>query len=139
MTPQQVTLIHDSFAEVESEHSADVFYRRLFEVAPQLRPYFRDDMSEQRIKFMATLSMLVNSLGNLEIVLPAASRLARQHVEYGVKPEHYAIVGETLQWTFQRMLGLKWTRDIAEAWAAAYGMLSDHMIGEAYGRQNPAE
>jgi hemoglobin-like flavoprotein len=37
------------------------------------------------------------------------------------------------------MLGLSWTSDIAAAWAAAYGMLSDHMIGEAYGLRRPAE
>jgi hemoglobin-like flavoprotein len=36
------------------------------------------------------------------------------------------------------MLGLNWTDEIAAAWTAAYGMLSDHMIAEAYGAQGPA-
>jgi nitric oxide dioxygenase len=141
MTPQQASLIHDSFAEIapESELVAAIFYDRLFEIAPLMRPYFRDDMTEQRVKFMATLSMLVNSLSNLEIVLPAAGKLAKRHVNYGVTPDHYPIVGQALLWTIQRTLGLNWTSDIAAAWTEAYGMLSDHMIGEAYGRQARAE
>jgi nitric oxide dioxygenase len=141
MTPQQAALIHDSFAEIapESDLVARIFYDRLFEIAPQMRPFFREDMTEQRVKFMATLSMLVNSLSNLDIVLPAAGKLAKRHVNYGVIPEHYPIVGQALLWTIQRTLGLNWTSDIAAAWTEAYGMLSDHMIGEAYGRQAPAE
>jgi hemoglobin-like flavoprotein len=141
VTPQQATLIHDSFAEIapESELVAAIFYDRLFEIAPQIRPYFRDDMTEQRIKFMATLSMLLNSLSNLDIVLPAAGKLAKRHVNYGVIPEHYPIVGQALLWTIQRTLGLNWTSDIAAAWTEAYCMLSDHMISEAYGRKAPAE
>ena len=33
---------------------------------------------------MATLGVVVNSLGNLEAVLPAASALAKRHVDYAV-------------------------------------------------------
>ncbi len=141
ITARQAALIHDSFAEIapESDLIAAIFYDRLFEIAPQMRPYFRDDMTEQRVKFMATLSMLLNSLSNLDIVLPAAGKLARRHVNYGVMPEHYPIVGQALLWTIQRTLGLKWTSDIAGAWTEAYGMLSGHMIAEAYGRQAPAD
>jgi hemoglobin-like flavoprotein len=140
MTPQQVALIHDSFAEIVplSDQVAEIFFNRLFEIAPHVRPLFRGDMTEQRVKFMATMSMLVNSLGNLEIVLPAAGKLATRHVGYGVTPEHYPIVGQALLWTIQRTLGLNWTSDVAAAWTEAYGMLSDHMIGESYGRTAPA-
>ena len=74
MTPQQVALIHDSFAEIalHSDQVAQAFFDRLFETAPHVGPLFRGDMAEQRVKFMATMSMLVNSLDNLEIVLGQA-------------------------------------------------------------------
>ena len=141
MTPQQVALIHDSFAEIVpmSDQVAEIFFNRLFETAPHVRPLFRGDMAEQRVKFMATMSMLVNSLGNLDIVLPAAGKLATRHVGYGVTPEHYPVVGQALLWTIQRTLGLNWTTDVAVAWIEAYGIISRHMIGEAYGRSMPAE
>jgi nitric oxide dioxygenase len=75
---------------------------------------------------------VVDGLGNLEAVLPAASELAKRHVEYGVKATDYAPVGEALLWTLERGLGEHWTPDVA-AWTAAYTVLSDFMIGEAYG------
>jgi len=139
MTPQQVALIHDSFAEIapHSDQVAQVFFNHLFEMAPHVRPLFRGDMAEQRVKFMATMSMLVNSLDNLEIVLPAAGKLAVRHVAYGVTPEHYPVVGQALLWTIQRTLGLSWTGEVAAAWIEACGMLSRHMIGEAYQRPKP--
>jgi Globin len=56
-----------------------------FETAPAVKPLFRGDMTEQGCKLMATLDVVVNSLGNLEAVLPAASALAKRHVDRGVK------------------------------------------------------
>ena len=52
-----------------------VFYGRLFEIAPAVKASFRGDMTEQGCKLMATLGVVVNSLGNLEAVLPAAALL----------------------------------------------------------------
>jgi hemoglobin-like flavoprotein len=96
-------------------------------------------MTEQRKKLMATLAVVVNGLGNLESVLPAASALARRHVSYGAKAEHYPVVGAALLWTLEKGLGDGWTPKVAEAWATAYGMLSGFMISEAYGRAEAAE
>lgn len=56
---------------------------------------------------MATLSVVVNSLGNLEAVMPAASALAKRHVEYGVKAANYTPVGAALLWTLEQGLGLR--------------------------------
>jgi nitric oxide dioxygenase len=141
MTPDQVTAIQASFAKVTpiSEQAAALFYGRLFEIAPEVKPLFRGDMTEQGRKLMATLAVVVNSLGNLSAILPAASALAKRHVGYGVKAEHYAPVGEALLWTLQRGLGEHWTPELATAWSTAYGVLSEFMIGEAYGRSAAAE
>jgi nitric oxide dioxygenase len=92
-------------------------------------------MSEQRKKLMATLAVVVNGLTDLPAVLPAASALAKRHVGYGAKPEHYPVVGGALLWTLEKGLGEAWTPELAEAWAAAYGTLSGFMIAEAYGAQ----
>ena len=141
MTPEQIKAIQESFAKVVpiSEQAAALFYGRLFEIAPSVKPLFRGDMTEQGRKLMATLAVVVNGLTNLETILPAASALAKRHVGYGVKPIHYPIVGEALLWTLERGLGADWTPELAEAWADAYGVLSDYMIGEAYGRSEAAE
>ena len=141
MTPAQVQLIQHSFAKVApiSEQAAAMFYGRLFEIAPETKPLFRGDMQEQGRKLMATLAVVVNGLSNLDTILPAARALAQRHVGYGVKPGHYAPVGEALLWTLERGLAAGWTQDVAAAWAAAYTTLSQFMIGEAYGRPVAAE
>lgn len=141
MTPTQIKLVQDSFAKVApiSEQAAVLFYGRLFEVAPSVRAMFPDDMTEQRKKLMATLAVVVGGLTNLEAVLPAASALARRHVNYGAKPEHYPVVGGALLWTLEKGLGDAWTLDVAEAWTAAYATLSGYMISEAYGSAQAAE
>ena len=141
MTPDQIKAIQDSFTKVVpiAEQAAALFYGRLFEIAPEVKPLFRGDMTEQGRKLMATLSVVVNGLGNLETVLPAASALAKRHVDYGVKPGDYAPVGAALLWTLEQGLGDDWTPDLAAAWGAAYTVLSDYMIGEAYGRSVAAE
>jgi hemoglobin-like flavoprotein len=141
MTPDQVKLVQESFAKVApiSETAAVLFYDRLFEIAPKVKAMFPTDMTEQRRKLMATLAVVVNGLGNLESVLPAASALAKRHVSYGAKAEHYPVVGSALLWTLEKGLGDGWTPDVAEAWTAAYGTLSGFMISEAYGRPQAAE
>ena len=72
-------------------------------------------------------------------ILPAASALAKRHVGYGAKPEHYPVVGGALLWTLEKGLGEAWTPEVADAWTAAYGTLSGYMISEAYGRAEAAE
>jgi hemoglobin-like flavoprotein len=141
MTPDQITLVQQSFARVApiSETAAVLFYDRLFEIAPSVVPMFPADMKEQRKKLMATLAIVVGGLSNLETVLPAASALAKRHVSYGAKAEHYPVVGAALLWTLEKGLGDGWTPDVAAAWTAAYGTLSGYMISEAYGHSQAAE
>ena len=141
MTPQQIKAIQDSFAKVLpiSEQAAALFYGRLFEIAPAVKPLFRGDMAEQGRKLMATLGFVVNGLGSLESILPAASALAKRHVDYGVTAADYAPVGAALLWTLERGLGAAWTPELAAAWGDAYGVLSGFMIGEAYGHSAAAE
>jgi nitric oxide dioxygenase len=141
MTPKQVELVQDSFAKVApiAEQAAALFYDRLFEIAPEVTPLFRGDMKQQGRKLIATLAAVVGSLADLAAILPAASALAQRHVAYGVKPGHYAPVGEALLWALERGLGAQWTPELAAAWSAAYATLSNYMIGEAYGRATAAE
>jgi hemoglobin-like flavoprotein len=141
MTPEQIKAIQESFARVVpiSEQAAALFYGRLFEIAPALKPLFRGDMTEQGRKLMATLGVVVNGLADLESVLPAASALAKRHVDYGVEAADYQPVGEALLWTLERGLGEQWTPQLATAWTEAYTILSSFMIVEAYGHNLAAE
>jgi nitric oxide dioxygenase len=141
MTPEQVRCVQESFAKIAviSEQAAVLFYERLFAIAPEVKPLFRGDMTEQGRKLMKTIAVVVNSLGNLDTVLPAAAALAKGHVAYGVTASHYTPVGEALLWTLERGLGDAWNSDLSSAWTAAYATLSNFMISAAYAKPQAAE
>lgn len=130
MTPQQIELVQSSFAKVApiSEQAAALFYARLFELAPQVQPLFRGDMAEQGRKLMAMLATVVNGLTQLEVIVPAAQKLAQRHVAYGARPEYYPVVGTALLDTLSQGLGKDFTPEVREAWTAAYGTLSGVMV-----------
>jgi hypothetical protein len=79
MTPEQVKSIQESFAKVApiADTAAALFYNRLFDIAPDVKPLFRGDMTEQGRKLMKILTVVVNGRGNLQTILPAASALER--------------------------------------------------------------
>jgi len=134
MTPQQVALVQASFAKVApfADQAAALFYGRLFETAPETRALFHGDMGVQGRRLMAAITTVVGSLDDLGAVVPVAQELAKRHVDYGVRPEHYAPVGAALLWTLEQGLGGDFTADVSTAWAAAYGALSEAMIAAAY-------
>ena len=135
MTPEQVRLVQDSFAKVRpiADTAADLFYGRLFEIAPQVRALFPDDMSEQKKKLMAMLGLAVTNLNRPEVVAPAVQDLGRRHVAYGTQEAHYAPVGAALLWTLEQGLGADFTPDVREAWTETYGLVAGLMKSAAAG------
>jgi hemoglobin-like flavoprotein len=130
MQEHQVALVKSTWLAVVpiAAQAADIFYDELFARDASLRRLFPSDLSEQKRKLMAALGRVVSSLDDLAAVLPAVEALGRQHVGYGVKPEHYATVGGALLATLQKGLGSAWNDDVKGAWSDAYGVLSNVMI-----------
>ena len=64
MTPEQIALVQTSFKSVApiASKAADLFYDRLFEIAPEVRPMFPADLSGQKVKPIAMLGTAVNNL-----------------------------------------------------------------------------
>lgn len=134
MTPEQITLVQSSWEKVKpiSDQAAELFYGRLFELDPSLKPLFSGDMKEQGKKLMATLNLAVSSLTRLETILPAVQDLGRRHVQYGVPDESYQTVGAALLWTLDQGLGEAFTDDVKEAWTETYVTLSTVMLDAAH-------
>ena len=133
MTPEQVLLVQSGFAKVEAlgDRTAALFYDRLFQLDPSLRPLFRGDPATQRAKLMAALRTVVGALDRHGELLPAVRDLGRRHAHYGIEPEHYATVGAALIWTLEQGLGPYLTAAMRRAWVAAYSLLAWTMIAAA--------
>ena len=133
MTPKQITLVQQSFADVLpiADMAASMFYERLFALDPTLRSLFHGDMQEQGRKLMTMLRVVVAGLSRLEELVPVVQRLGIRHRGYGVTDAHYATVGTALLWTLQQGLGEGFTPEIQEAWTRAYTLLADTMRAAA--------
>lgn len=140
MTPRQIDLIRTSWSSVEaaSDAVATMFYDRLFELDPALRPLFaRTDMTAQHRIVMQTFKVVVASLDEFDTIVPFIRALGRVHARYGVRQEHYDTVGAAFMWTLDRGLGDAFDDETADAWATAYDTLASVMI-EAAGEETDA-
>lgn len=137
MTPLQIEAVKTSFARVRpiADQAGMMFYGRLFELDPSLRPLFKIDIAEQSKKLMQMLAVAVNSLDNLAAIVPAVQALGARHAEYGVKDSDYATVAEALLWTLQAGLGDAFTPEVKTSWVAAYTVLADTMKAAAHGSE----
>ena len=129
MTPQQIELVQSSWAKVLpiADTAAELFYGKLFELDPSLKTLFTTDIKEQGRKLMQMINTAVSSLTKMEELVPAVQALGQRHVSYGVKDEHYAMVGTALLWTLEKGLGEAFTPPVKEAWTETYAVLATTM------------
>ena len=129
MTPQQIALVRSSFAELSpiADSAAKLFYSRLFELDPSLRPLFRNSLDAQGSKLMNMIAGAVCLLDQPEKLMPVVRNLGRRHTAYGVEDQHYETVGTALLWTLEKGLGAAFTPEVENAWIAVYGALADNM------------
>src|SRR6478672_6952761 len=86
----------------------DLFYKRLFEIAPEYRSLFSDDMTAQKRKLASMLNFVANAVdwpdefwadhvaADQDLLL-VVSALGRRHAQlYNVPDEAYAHVGAAL-------------------------------------------
>lgn len=133
LTPKQIELVQTTWEQVVpiSEQAAGLFYGRLFELDPNLKPLFSTDIKEQGRKLMTMITAAVRGLSDLGKLVPVVEDLGRRHVGYGVKDSHYDTVGAALLWTLEKGLGAAFTAEVKEAWASVYTILATTMKNAA--------
>lgn len=128
--PLQVDLLESSFALVQPRAGefAERFYTRLFEVAPQTRAMFPQDMEGQKRALVGSLVIIVRALRSAERLGLYLEGLGRRHTDYGATPSHYDVVGSVLLETLAGMAGDAWTPELARAWSDGFAAVSAMML-----------
>src|SRR5262245_38950257 len=76
LTTDDIALVRTSFVRVAPiQDAADLFYDRLFAIAPNLRELFPADLRAQKRKLMQMIATAVNGLPNLDKLVPAVKAL----------------------------------------------------------------
>lgn len=137
MEQKTITLVQDSFEKVKpiASDAAEIFYSKLFELDPALKPLFpntEDVMKIQGNKLMSMLGSAVAGLNNLDALIPILQDLGKRHLEYKVEAFHYNTVGVALLGTLEVGLGEDFTPEVKEAWTLVYGTMSNVMIEASY-------
>ncbi len=130
MNANEIQLVKQtwSYTIVRSDEAGELFYTRLFEVAPDLRPLFKGDIKEQSRKLMSMVTYIVTKLDKLDTILAEIRSLARRHHRYGTQPEHYAVVGQCLIYMLKTGLRERWNKETENAWLAVYSVLAKAMM-----------
>ena len=130
MTTKQVQLVQESWQKVLpiAKEAGQLFYGRLFEIAPEVRGMFKADISDQSKKLMGILAVVISKLDKLDTIIGEVRKLGARHNKYRVQPEHYQPVAEALLWTLEQGLGETWNKELKEAWTTAYMTLAGAMI-----------
>lgn len=133
MNSKQIELIQESwdFVLTNAEEAGKLFYGRLFEIAPEVKRLFKNDMDRQAEKLISLISFAVSKLDSLHEIISDVQDLGIRHKHYHVDPEHYEKVGEALLWTLEKGAEDIWTEEHKEAWTEIYLILSKTMITAA--------
>ncbi len=134
MATSNIELVKNSWLEVSKIDMLTVgglFYERLFEIAPEVKPMFsRTSLPEQSKKLLTMLSYVIANLDCLDEIMDEVIKLAQRHSNYGVKESHYSAVGAALLWTLEKGLGSQWNEELKTAWTEVYTILAGAMISE---------
>lgn len=132
-TPFDPRLLQRSFALVETEADklASHFYALLFLEDPALRDLFPPMMDAHRDRLITALITLVHQAHDTEEMDEYIRQLGRDHRRFGVRPEHYAVVGQCLLSTLRRFAGPRWTAEMDGCWRAAFQRVAAIMVEAA--------
>ncbi|WP_087017392.1 NO-inducible flavohemoprotein [Thaumasiovibrio subtropicus] len=114
------------------------FYQRMFDHNPELKDIF--NMSHQRtgrqgVALFEAVAAYAKNIDNLGALTTAVERIAHKHTSFNIQAEHYQIVGHHLIETLRELASDAFTKDVEEAWTAAYLFLAKIFIdreGELY-------
>ena len=133
MTPEQIDLVRKSFDAMWPfrRKLAEQFYGRFFELAPDTRRLFPDDMERQQLKLMDTIAALVGTLDRRELFQSIISHTGRKPADFGVQTAHFTAFGEALIWGLQEQFGPAFTPEMRQAWVVLYDAVQDDMMRAA--------
>jgi hemoglobin-like flavoprotein len=128
--PLDIPALETSFDLVapRGDELVDVFYRRLFETAPAVKPLFAEtNLRRQKLMLLGALATVRKSLRDLDAVVPMLRALGARHVAYGAEPEHYPVVGAVLVASLAEIAGDAWRFEYEKAWAEALDLIAATM------------
>jgi hemoglobin-like flavoprotein len=129
-----VPLLRSSFELVTTRQPdlTHLFYDELFTRYPQSKSLFGKNSREKQEKMLTeALVAVLDHLEDAPWLVNTLGGLGQKHVGYGVTAEMYNWVGESLLVTIAKVASNDWSKELEEAWTAAYGAIVSLMLPKA--------
>lgn len=122
LTPNQLNLIRQSFDELKKDPTrrSVEMYEAFFARVPEAREMFREDIEGQGMRFMTTLSMIIDHLHQPDGMAARLEELGRAHKAMGVKADQFEPMGQAMVDTLSGALGDGFTPQMRAAWDAGF-------------------
>jgi hemoglobin-like flavoprotein len=135
MTSREKALVRGSFSMIRELAGpvSQLFYGRLFELQPNLRQMFHNDLGRQGAKLMDMLCAVVENMDCIESLNPVLHALGKRHLEYGVVADHYDTVEQALLWSMGHAMDGEFDNEHKAAWRAVIRKVSAAMKEGAAG------
>ena len=127
MTPEAIRLVKESWKLVDTSLLVEQFYAELFAAEPSVKSLFQTDTDTQKDKFDATVSEIIEHLGEPSGITEHVRTLGISHAGYGVFPRHYVLMEKVLIKTLEEHLGANFDVDTKQAWHDAYQAIANGM------------
>ncbi|PSK91852.1 hemoglobin-like flavoprotein [Murinocardiopsis flavida] len=137
-SPRVIDVVRATCATLPDDSTllAEHFYDHLFRLAPDIRPMFAADMTQQQIRMSEALLDVVRNLDQPQEIQAYLRDLGAHHYRVlGVEPAQYRYVG----WALVRAVGdlsNSWSSHTGSAWVLVYEWITANMLA---GAQEAAE
>src|SRR5262245_48236553 len=129
MNAQQIEFVRQSFDAMWPirKQLAHSFYDKFFEIDPDARRLFPNDMERLHLKLMDAIAAIVGALDDRMRLHGIVSETGRHHAQLGAQPAHFVTFGDALIWCLERQFGPAFTPDVRAAWVALYADVQTEM------------
>lgn len=133
LTTEHINVVKSTIPLLENGGSAitEHFYQRLFKHNPELKDIFNmtnQQSGRQKTALFEAILAYAKNIDNLAVLKQAVERITQKHTSFHIQPEHYQVVGLHLIETLRELLPEQFTKQVEDAWGAAYGVLATIFI-----------
>ncbi|MGI3183532.1 globin [Nioella aestuarii] len=122
LQPDQIALIEGSFTRAlrGKAELSDRVYDRFFELEPDTRHLFGEDLVVQRAKIIWALSFTVRAMVSDIELARAAEHLARSHLRFHITETQLRHMEKAILGAFRDCAGEGFTAEMQASWQAAF-------------------
>lgn len=128
-----------NFLLEDEDRFAELFYEKVFQIAPGVKALFRNNMTEQGRLLTHMLGGIIHSLSRPDQLQNGLKTLGKNHLSYGVKAAHYPVVKQAMMETITEILGENKSSKTIDAWNSALDFVIENMQKHAYPQATTVE